>query len=79
MSNLTIASLHKDFGETRILHDIDLNLIDGEFVALVSPSGCGTSPCCGGSRVLGDTHSYRGCRKRPEVPGVSRKAMKSMR
>lgn len=53
MSNLTIASLHKDFGETRILHDIDLNLIDGEFVAFVCLSGCGTSPCCGGSRVLG--------------------------
>ena len=44
MSNLTIANLHKDFGETRILHDIDLNLIDGEFVALVSLSGCGTPP-----------------------------------
>ena len=53
MSNLTIASLHKDFGETRILHDIDLSFTDGEFVALVSPSGCGASPCCGGSRVLG--------------------------
>ena len=44
MSNLTIANLHKDFGETRILHDIDLNVTDGEFVALVRPSGCGTSP-----------------------------------
>ncbi|SDF19198.1 multiple sugar transport system ATP-binding protein/multiple sugar transport system ATP-binding protein [Salipiger thiooxidans] len=44
MANLTIANLHKDFGETRILHDIDLNLIDSEFVVLVSPSVCGTSP-----------------------------------
>ena len=29
--------------------------------------------------LLDDTHSYSGCRKRPEVPGGRRKAMKSRR
>lgn len=79
MSNLTIASLHQDFGETRILHDIDLNVIDGEFVALVSLSGCGTSPLLRRIAGVGCAHSYRGYRKRPEVPGGPRKAMKSRR
>ncbi|WP_102225670.1 ABC transporter ATP-binding protein [Acidimangrovimonas sediminis] len=43
MSSLTLSNLCKDFGTTRILHDINLEVADGEFVALVGPSGCGKS------------------------------------
>lgn len=38
---LNVAGVSQWFGEHRILHDINLQIIQGEFVALVGPSGCG--------------------------------------
>jgi multiple sugar transport system ATP-binding protein len=35
--------VNKDFGEVRILHGIDLQIRDGEFMVFVGPSGCGKS------------------------------------
>ncbi|TKT78344.1 sn-glycerol-3-phosphate ABC transporter ATP-binding protein UgpC [Aquamicrobium sp. LC103] len=43
MSTMNIENLRKSFGETEILRGIDLDVGDGEFVALVGPSGCGKS------------------------------------
>ncbi len=43
MANLRIENLAKNYGETRVLSDIDLAVDDGEFVVLVGPSGCGKS------------------------------------
>ncbi|MCO5071790.1 MAG: sn-glycerol-3-phosphate ABC transporter ATP-binding protein UgpC [Rhizobiaceae bacterium] len=43
MSTMTIDNLRKSFGATEILRGIDLDVADGEFVALVGPSGCGKS------------------------------------
>lgn len=31
----------KDYGTTRVLHGVDLNVAPGEFVSLLGPSGCG--------------------------------------
>ncbi|MCT9003243.1 ABC transporter ATP-binding protein [Microbacterium memoriense] len=31
----------KDYGSTRVLHGVDLNIAPGEFVSLLGPSGCG--------------------------------------
>ncbi len=36
-------ALGKAFGERRVLHDIDLQIAPGEFVAIVGRSGCGKS------------------------------------
>jgi multiple sugar transport system ATP-binding protein len=43
MANVELKKINKYFGETHILHDIDLVINDGEFVVLVGPSGCGKS------------------------------------
>ena len=43
MSDLQIASVTKDFGETSVLKGVTLNVQDGEFISLVGPSGCGKS------------------------------------
>ena len=43
MATLEISNLSKDFGSTKVLDDINLKAIDGEFLVLVGPSGSGKS------------------------------------
>jgi ABC-type sugar transport system ATPase subunit len=43
MSNLTIQGLCKNYGATKVLRNIDLEIQHGEFVVFVGPSGCGKS------------------------------------
>jgi len=43
MASLTLRGLRKEFQGHPILHGIDLDVADGEFVVLVGPSGCGKS------------------------------------
>ncbi|MDR7379366.1 multiple sugar transport system ATP-binding protein [Rhodoferax ferrireducens] len=43
MANIHISGLHKTYGDTAVLHGIDLHIAEGEFVVLVGPSGCGKS------------------------------------
>ncbi len=43
MSNLNLRQLVKSYGQTEVLHSIDLAIEEGEFVVLVGPSGCGKS------------------------------------
>ena len=43
MGNITLSNVHKAFGATVIIPDIDLEIADGEFVVFVGPSGCGKS------------------------------------
>jgi ABC-type sugar transport system ATPase subunit len=40
---LQLQGLRKQFGSTTILHGIDLDIHEGEFVVFVGPSGCGKS------------------------------------
>ncbi|MFA6987378.1 MAG: sn-glycerol-3-phosphate ABC transporter ATP-binding protein UgpC [Arenimonas sp.] len=43
MADVKLSGIVKDFGEVRILHGIDLDIRDGEFMVFVGPSGCGKS------------------------------------
>ncbi|MBL0290043.1 MAG: sn-glycerol-3-phosphate ABC transporter ATP-binding protein UgpC [Betaproteobacteria bacterium] len=43
MATLELKRVDKAFGETKIIHGVDLAVTDGEFVVFVGPSGCGKS------------------------------------
>jgi len=43
LATVSLKSLVKRYGDTQVLHGIDLTVADGEFVVLVGPSGCGKS------------------------------------
>ncbi|UWQ18398.1 ABC transporter ATP-binding protein [Jannaschia sp. M317] len=43
MANLSLRNLVKRYGDTEVLHGINLDVADGEFVVFVGPSGCGKS------------------------------------
>ena len=43
MASLTLQNVVKRFGDTTVIHGIDLAIADGEFAVFVGPSGCGKS------------------------------------
>ena len=43
MAQVTLRTVAKSYGATQVLHGIDIDIADGEFVVLVGPSGCGKS------------------------------------
>ena len=43
MSTVDIRSVRKTFGKLEVIHGVDVDIGDGEFVVLVGPSGCGKS------------------------------------
>ena len=43
MATLKVSNLTKNFGNTQVLKQINLEVIDGEFIVLLGPSGCGKS------------------------------------
>jgi multiple sugar transport system ATP-binding protein len=65
MAGILLKKLNKTFGEQTVVHDIDLEIADKEFIILVGPSGCGKSTTLrmiagleeitSGELVIGDT------------------------
>ncbi len=43
MSGLTLRDVRKRYGDVQVMHGVDLDIEDGEFVVFVGPSGCGKS------------------------------------
>lgn len=43
MASVQIQNVRKSFGANPIIHGVDVDIVDGEFVILVGPSGCGKS------------------------------------
>jgi multiple sugar transport system ATP-binding protein len=43
MAKVTIRNVRKAFGSVEVIHGVNIEIADGEFVVLVGPSGCGKS------------------------------------
>ncbi|SDG55750.1 MULTISPECIES: sn-glycerol-3-phosphate import ATP-binding protein UgpC [Thalassobaculum] len=43
MADINIRRVEKSYGDTRVVHGVDLDIRDGEFVVILGPSGCGKS------------------------------------
>ena len=43
MATLTLNDVRKSFGKTDVIHGVDIDITDGEFIVIVGPSGCGKS------------------------------------
>ena len=43
MAHVNIQNVQKHFGPVKVIHDVSIDIADGEFVVLVGPSGCGKS------------------------------------
>jgi multiple sugar transport system ATP-binding protein len=43
VADVLLSGVAKAYGETKILHGVDLEIRDGEFMVFVGPSGCGKS------------------------------------
>jgi multiple sugar transport system ATP-binding protein len=65
MASISLRKVRKSFGEHTVVHDIDLDIADKEFIILVGPSGCGKSTTLrmiagleevtSGDLIIGDT------------------------
>ncbi|MCO4793292.1 MAG: sn-glycerol-3-phosphate ABC transporter ATP-binding protein UgpC [Bacteriovoracaceae bacterium] len=64
MAEIKLEKIEKSYGSTKVVHGIDLEINDKEFVVLVGPSGCGKSTTLrmvagleeisGGNLIIGD-------------------------
>lgn len=43
MASVNVANVRKSYGHFKVLHGVDIDIRNGEFVILVGPSGCGKS------------------------------------
>jgi len=43
MTEIKLKNIHKAYGDTKVIHGIDLTVDSGEFCVFVGPSGCGKS------------------------------------
>jgi ABC-type sugar transport system ATPase subunit len=43
MADVSIRNVSKRFGKVEVLHGIDCDILDGEFIVILGPSGCGKS------------------------------------
>jgi len=75
MAHLQLKSLRKAFDDVVILHGVDLEIRDGEFLVFVGPSGCGKSTllrCIAGLEDITSGELYIGGELVNDVPPAKR-------
>jgi len=75
MANLLLKALRKAFDGTPILHGVDLEIQDGEFLVFVGPSGCGKSTllrCIAGLDEITSGDLFIGGQRVNQVPPSKR-------
>ncbi len=75
MSSVTIRDVKKNYGAVKVLHGIDLEIQNKEFVVLVGPSGCGKSTLLrmiAGLETVSSGDVMIGDRKVNDVPAKAR-------
>ena len=68
MATVSLKNLVKKYGQLEVVHSINLEVKDREFITLVGPSGCGKSTLLrmvagleeisGGTLTIGDPHPH---------------------
>ena len=89
MASVTIQSVKKNFGETAVLHGVDIDIADGSFTVLVGPSGCGKSTLLrmiagleeisGGEIRIGDARASTTCRRKSATSRWCSRTTRSIR
>ncbi|WP_060207344.1 ABC transporter ATP-binding protein [Sporosarcina koreensis] len=75
MGSVKIENMTKTFGDFTALHDINLDIEEGEFFALLGPSGCGkttTMRCIAGFENPSSGSIYIGNREVEKIPANRR-------
>ena len=75
MAAVTLKSVSKRFGANAVVHDVNLEIPDKEFVVMVGPSGCGkttTLRMIAGLEDVTDGEIYIGDRLVNDVPPKDR-------
>ncbi len=75
MAPVNIQNVQKRFGAVNVIHGIDIDIRDGEFVVLVGPSGCGKSTLLrmiAGLEELSDGEIHIGAREVSHLPARDR-------
>ena len=75
MAPVNIQNVQKRFGAVNVIHGIDIDIRDGEFVVLVGPSGCGKSTLLrmiAGLEELSDGEIHIGAREVSNLPARDR-------
>jgi ABC-type sugar transport system ATPase subunit len=76
MADVLLKGIRKSYGTTPVLHGIDLDVKDGEFVVFVGPSGCGKSTLLriiAGLESITSGELFIGGRKVNDMPPAERR------
>ncbi|WP_299701122.1 ABC transporter ATP-binding protein [uncultured Tateyamaria sp.] len=72
---LSVRGLRKTYGAVEVLHDLDIDMAEGEFLVLVGPSGCGKSTllnCIAGLEEISSGQLFIGGRDVTQEPPKDR-------